>query len=169
MTQYRNILILIIALIIAIAGYPFVSLAETTTVDAELLVSQVREDTEWFGGYPSRTVGQPGHDDAFNELYRRVKAIAGKNVWRHEVPFVVPQVLEANLTIKAGPKADGHRIYPLWPSGPRLNTTPVEGIEGRLIYVGRSTIEEFPAESLKHIEVFGNAELFMPGKDWETI
>ena len=48
MILLRIILILIIALIIAIAGYPSVSLAETTMADAELLMSQVREDTEWF-------------------------------------------------------------------------------------------------------------------------
>lgn len=148
MIHYRNIQIIVIVLLAAIAGTPLVSVAEALPENAESFISQIQEDTEWFGSYPSRTVGQPGHDEAFSELYRRVKAIAGENVWLHEVPFVVPKVLEATLTIEDGPIAGEHRIYPLWPTGPRLNTTPVEGIDGRLIYVGRATVDEFPAQSL---------------------
>jgi len=93
-------------------------------------------------------VGQPGHANAFDELLRRVGAVAGENVWVHEVPFVVPQVLEATLTLEAGTMAGKHRVYPFWPTGPRLNTTPVEGIDGRLVYVGRAALDEFPARSL---------------------
>ena len=149
MIDYQNIRILFIALAIAIICHPSVSLSETPPEYAESLVSRIQEDTEWFGSYASRTVGQPGHDEAFNELYHRVKAIAGDHVWRHGVPFVVPQVLEATLTINTGPEVGEHRIYPLWPSGPRLNTTPAEGLGGRLTYVGRGMIEEFPAEGLR--------------------
>ena len=145
---YQNIRILLIALAIVIIGHPLVSLAETSAENAESLISQIRQDTDWFGSHTSRTVGQPGHDEAFDELYQRVKGIAGKNVWLHEVPFVVPQVLEATLTIADGSIAGEHRIYPFWPTGPRLNTTPVEGIDGRLIYVGRATVDEFPAVGL---------------------
>jgi len=149
MISSRPVHPLIIALLVVITGCPLLSAAETPPMDLESLVSQVRRDTEWFGGYPSRTLGQPGHDEAFDELHRRVKAIAGEAVWRHEIPFVVPTVLEATLTIMDGSIPGEHRIYPLWPAGPRLNTTPAEGLNGRLVYVGKATIEELPAESLR--------------------
>jgi len=137
------------AFLAATIGLCPVSLAEEPAESAGSLASRVREDTQWFAGYPSRTIGQPGHDEAFDELYHRVEAVAGQNVWRHRVPFVVPQVLEATLTIEGGPPSGKHRIYPFWPAGPRLNTTPVRGISGRLVYVGQATIEELPAESLR--------------------
>ena len=149
MIPCRKIPILLIASIVAIGCFPADVSAETRQDSAESFISQVREDTEWFGSYASRTVGQPGHDEAFDGLYRRVQAIAGHHVWRHELSFVVPQVLEATLTIRAGPQTGEHRIYPLWPAGPRLNTTPVEGIEGDLIYVRRGAIEAFPSRSLR--------------------
>ena len=149
MTHHPNIRILFITLLLSIAAFSFASHAETPKDNAESFISQVRKDTEWFGSYQSRAVGQPGHDEAFDALYRHVRTIAGDHVWRHGVSFVVPQVLVATLTIHAGPETGKHRIYPFWPSGPRLNTTPAEGIEGDLIYVGRGTLEEFPARSLR--------------------
>lgn len=149
MIHDRNTITLIIALLAAIVVYPPVSLAETPPGSAELLLSEVRRDTEWFGGYPSRVVGQPGHDEALSDLYRQVRSIAGAHVWRHEIPFVVPQVQAATLAIDSGSTAGKHRLYPFWPAGPRLNTTPAEGIDGRLIYVGEAALESFPAESLK--------------------
>jgi len=149
MTYRRNITVLLILLTITLPGYSVDTYAQVPSTDAEAFITQVRKDTEWFGGYPSRAVGQPGHDEAFNALYQKVKAIAGSHVWRHAVPFVVPQVLEATLTLEAGPFTGRHRIYPFWPAGPRLNTTPAEGIQGNLIYVGKATLDDFPAESLR--------------------
>ena len=137
------------AAIIAVAWLPPESVAEGATAAVQSLLPQIRKDTQWFSGYPSRTVGQPGHDEAFAELYQRVKAVAGDSVWRHSVPFVVPRVLEATLTLDAGPHTGRHRLYPLWPSGPRLNTTPVEGISGDLLYVARAETRDFPARSLR--------------------
>ena len=145
MADNRNRLLLIVSLLATVALLPLVSFAQAPAENAASLISQIRTDTEWFGSYPSRTVGQPGHDEAFDELYLRVKAIAGENVWLHEIPFVVPQILQATLTLQDG---STQRIYPFWPTGPRLNTTPAQGIEGRLIYVGRATLDEFPAHSL---------------------
>jgi len=113
------------------------------------LISEMQRDVDWFAGYPSRAIGQPGHDEAMSELYRQVKQIAGEYVWQHRIPYATPRYLEASMSISTGPMAGSHRIYPFWPTGPRLSTTPADGIEGRLVYVGRATIEEFPARSLK--------------------
>ena len=137
-----------ILILFSLVFLPANAFAQISSEDTDSLVSQIRQDTDWLGSYPSRTVGQPGHDEAFDELFQRIKAIAGKNVWSHEVPFVVPRILEATLTIAEGSIAGSHRIYPFWPTGPRLNTTPVEGIDGDLIYVGKATVDEFPAVGL---------------------
>jgi len=149
----------------SIASPPFASHGAAPEDNAGTFISQVRKDTEWFGSYASRTVGQPGHDEAFDALYRRVQTIAGDYVWQHELSFVVPQVLEASLTIHTGPETGKHRIYPLWPAGPRLNTTPAEGIEGDLIYVGRGALDAFPARSLRdHIAVIEMTN----GENWRN-
>ena len=163
-TPYQNIRILFIALAIAIISHPLVSLAETPAENAGSLISEIRKDTAWFGSYSSRLIGQPGHDEALDELYRRVKAIAGKYVWRHTVPFVVPEVLEATLTVKGGPLSGPHRLYPLWPTGPRMSTTPAEGIEGHLIYIGRATIEEIPPSLKNQIAVLEMTN----GENWRN-
>ena len=133
---------------VCVCAFPLSTLGEAPADYRASLISEIQEDAAWFGGYPSRAMGQPGHDDALDELYHRVKRIAGKHVWQHRIPYVVPQVLEANLTIPTGTMAGTHRIFPFWPTGSRLSTTPADGIDGRLIYIGRGTLEELPAGSL---------------------
>ena len=41
------------------------------------------------------------------------------------------------------------RVYPLWPAVVRLNTTPAEGLSGRLVYIGEGNVDEVPAASLR--------------------
>lgn len=41
------------------------------------------------------------------------------------------------------------RIYPLWPELVRLNTTPKEGISGRVVYCGNASLENLPGKNLK--------------------
>jgi len=148
MDTSRKILALFATLLLVMAGNVSRADDDVLAHNPDASIAQIRSDTEWFGSYPSRTVGQPGHDEAFEELHRRVKSIADR-VWVHKVPFVVPRVLEASLRIGEGPLTGTHRLYPFWPTGPRLNTTPLSGIAGRLIYVGEATLDDLPAKSIR--------------------
>jgi len=96
-------------------------------------VESVRRDTAWLAGYPTRVVGTKAHDEAGEELLKRVKAIPGVQVRTHEFKVVVPETLKAELTLPDGRK---HPVYPFWPASSRLNTTPKAGISGRLVYIG---------------------------------
>ncbi|MFH1732770.1 MAG: FtsX-like permease family protein [Planctomycetota bacterium] len=98
-----------------------------------VFVESVRRDTEWLAGYPTRVVGTRAHDEAGAELLKRVKAIPGVQVRTHEFEVVVPETLKAELTLPDGRK---HPVHPFWPASSRLNTTPKEGISGRLVYIG---------------------------------
>ncbi len=113
------------------------------------VVAEVRQDAEWFGDFPSRAVGQPGHDEAIDALRWRIEAVEGVQVWAQEFPVVAPQTIEASLTLETGPLPGRHRVYPLWPASARLNTTPAEGIDGGLVYIGSAKFDEIPARSLR--------------------
>jgi len=174
MSLHTKTFILIVAVAVLSIGFSIAALAEdppeSIAVDADetpvSLISEMQRDVEWFAGYPSRAVGQPGHDEAMAELYRRVKQIAGEYVWQHRIPYAAPRYLEANMTLHTGPMEGTHRIYPFWPTGSRLSTTPADGIGGRLVYVGRATIEEFPAQGLKgQIAVLEMAN----GENWRNV
>jgi len=108
-------------------------------------VQQVRKDAEWFASFPSRVVGTEGHEQAQRELLAKLReAAGGARVMEHRFRVVVPRVLRAELTVGEGPLRGTYRIYPVWPAGVRLNTTPAEGIEGRLLYVGEGEPGKLP-------------------------
>ncbi|MBN1675581.1 MAG: hypothetical protein JXR37_31355 [Kiritimatiellae bacterium] len=113
------------------------------------LVLRTRGDTEWLAGYPNRVVGTAEHDKALGELLAKVKAVPGVRVWTQPFTTVAPVFEEAHLTISAGLLAGRHRVYPIWPGMVRLNTTPTNGIAGRLVYVGKATHAEVPPRSLR--------------------
>ncbi len=108
-------------------------------------LAAIRADTEWLAGFASRCVGTEGHDRAQAELLARLQAIPGVTVHVQEFPVVVPTVMHATLTTAE----DCHSLYPLWPDLVRLKTTPEDGLEGRLIYVGAAEFADLPARSLR--------------------
>ncbi|MDD4889778.1 MAG: hypothetical protein PHU85_07580, partial [Phycisphaerae bacterium] len=122
------------------------------------LVRQVIADTDWLSGYPTRVVGTPGHDAASAALGARLQKYAaapGVQIWTHEYQMVMPQTLLGRMTLLRGPAtrpeaaADAQAIYPIWPALVRANTTPRDGIEGELIYVGEGDYPDMLPRSLK--------------------
>ncbi|MBA2706500.1 MAG: hypothetical protein H0U59_01675, partial [Gemmatimonadaceae bacterium] len=65
---------------------------------------------------------------------------------------MVPVTRSAGLYLPDSPVPQP--VYPFWPAGIRLNTTPDEGITGRPIYVGQARYEDIrPAELKRQIAV----------------
>lgn len=118
-------------------------------VAADTFDADVRRDTDWLAGYPSRVVGTPGHAAAQAALLAQVQAVPGVKVWSQPFPVLVPVVKRAELLVTDGPLQGLHPVYPVWPDLGRLKTTPAEGIQGRLIYVGDARLTDLPARSLK--------------------
>ncbi len=126
--------------------------------DRRSFVSAVRADVEWLAAKPTRVVGTRPHDEAVSELLDRIEAIQGAQVVVQEFPVVVPQIEKAELTVSDGGRKGVYRIYPVWPAGVRLNSTPEEGISGNLVYVGEGEYGKppgkIPARTLRgHIAV----------------
>lgn len=125
--------------------------AQTVTIERPSLAEATRADTEWLAAdYDNRLVGSEAHDRASADLLKKVNDIPGVRVWTQSFPVVAPRVTEARLTITDASAARREmRVYPLWPAVVRLNTTPTEGLTGRLVYIGDGNVDEVPAASLR--------------------
>lgn len=135
-------------------------LAQTAMPGTMPTAERARQIVEQICRHESRVVGTAGHDAAVAEVAAMIEALPGVRVWRQEFPVLVPHTEDAHLSIepRAGEGAQATnegetsatvRLYPLWPSGVRLNTTPAEGLRARLMYVGEGRSEQLPAQSLR--------------------
>ena len=118
-------------------------------------VDRVRRDAARLAGCGSRVVGSAGHEQALADLLAEVRRLGGVRVWTQQFPVVVPEVCrdgarrQAVLTVLGAPAPAAHAVYPIWPASVRPNTTPAEGIAGRLVYVGRARPAELRPRTLR--------------------
>ena len=99
----------------------------------------------------SRVVGSVGYErtvDYVDAELSKLGAEAGNRVEvrRHEYKVVVPKTKSA--TIDLGPLGT-HNVHPFWPAGVRLNTTPVDGIRGKVVYMKDAAPHEIRPASMK--------------------
>lgn len=142
----RRVLLCLAVMLAAVAAVPPAGLA----AEVQSFVDSVREETEWFSSFPTRVVGMRPTDEqhrdvVFEQLLAKVEAVPGVRIWTQSFKLVMPQVLKAELTIDGGRFEGQHRIYPIWPACGRLNTTPEDGISGRLVYIGEGSPGKLPA------------------------
>jgi hypothetical protein len=127
------------------------------------LTAQIKKDTEWYASYTTRVVGTSEHDRAIDDLLRKIGEIPGVTVWTHQFSVVVPRTKEASLTV---PGHEPFSVYPVWPATMRLDTTPTEGISGKLVYVREGKPEQLLPRSLKGqigvMEITGRS-------NWQTV
>ncbi len=125
--------------------------------DADFL-QRVQSDTRWLDGYGSRQVGTASHARVQQDLLAAVQQLAQNpgaqpsaavRVWTDEFEVVAPIDEETFLELSDGPMSGRHPIRPLWPDVVRLNTTPAEGIRGRLVYIDDAAYEHLPARGLR--------------------
>jgi hypothetical protein len=116
--------------------------------DAEFL-ARVRADTHWMNDYGTRQVGTAAHARLQDDLIAKLREVPGVEVWTDEFPVVVPIHEETYLEVTEGLLQGRHDMFPIWPDGARLNTTPAGGIVGSLIYVGDASFDRLPARGLR--------------------
>ncbi len=126
------------------------------------ILKGVQAGTKWIGGVSSRIVGSPEHAAVRARLEKELSELPNVRLWTHDFPVMMPQVKKA--TIELG--ANRERIYPLWPAGVRMNTTPAEGIKGKLIYVGNGEPDDLPVGELRDKIVVMNVK---GGHNWKTV
>lgn len=123
--------------------------ASAVASDAADFARAVQGDAAWLAGVQTRVVGRPEHDAAVAHLKAELMAIPGLRVWTHGFEVVVPVTEEAALIVDHDLHTERHAVYPMWPAGSRLNTTPREGIAGALFYAGMGKLSAFPSHSLQ--------------------
>jgi hypothetical protein len=106
---------------------------------------QFRRDLEALTAHPTRVIGSPGYDAATQYLEEQLSALPGVEWRRHEYTVMVPVTQSATMTLPAGGVVD---IYPFWPAHIRHNSTPPEGITGRLVYVRNADFDDLQPASL---------------------
>ena len=145
-----------------------VVLARTVAVSAPVVsaVPEIKADLEWLTGPETRVVGTAGHAEVCERVERTLRAMSGVCVWRHEFPVLSPVTEAASLSVVSGPCAGEHRVYPLWPAGVRLPSTPPGGISGDLVYVAEAEFADLPPAGLRDrivvMEITG-------GDAWRTL
>ena len=84
-----------------------------------------------------RLIGSPGYDAAAAYIQRKLQVLPGVEVRVHEYDVMMPVTEHAALSMPGGGEAP---VYPLSRGNVRLNTTPAEGIKGRLVYIGDAAL-----------------------------
>ncbi|MBC7782483.1 MAG: ABC transporter permease [Burkholderiales bacterium] len=108
------------------------------TVHAAFDGERFSRDLQALAAPSTRSAGSPGYNAALNYLTTEIRALPGVKLQVHEFDMLVPQTTEATLTI-AGRSVP---VFPLFPAGVRLNTTPAEGLTGKLVYCGTAEYKE---------------------------
>jgi hypothetical protein len=115
-----------------------VSISRAADEAGNIAAAQFQKDLYALTASPSRVIGTPGYVQAGNYLVQQFKALGPSVQYRrHEFSVMVPTTTSATLTLGS----DSHHpqeIYPFWPAEVRLNSTPPEGITGKLVYVGNA-------------------------------
>ncbi len=102
---------------------------------------QFRTDLEAIAAHQSRVIGSDGYYQTANYLQSQISALPGVELKRHEFPVMVPVTELGSLTL---PDGSSEKVYPFWPASVRANSTPPEGITGRLVYCGTAEAVEIP-------------------------
>jgi len=107
----------------------------------QLDIENIRAHVQFFTDLGSRANGYPGYDQAAQYIYSKFKEYNLVNVSHEYYDLTVPLDYGGNITIVS----DGAVItaYPLEPNLVETCTTPPNGVEGPLVYVGNGMLSEY--------------------------
>ncbi len=129
---------------------------------AEIDQKQYQEDLRNIAQHV-RTPGSEGYRKAAGYLEEQFKLLGDRvEVRRQDYQVMAPVTRLATLKWEGGQG----RIDPFWPAGARLNTTPAEGITGKLVYCGNGRVEEIPPRDIN-----GNIAVIeaSAGAQWQQV
>lgn len=116
----------------------------------------------------SRIVGTPGHDTAVAYVRNALNAIPNVTVIRQTFKTVMPSG-SAVLSLTRGGVTKNYTINPVWPAGPRLNTTPEGGIAAEPVHVGEGRYDEIPAGRIRGAIAVMESSGVRGNGDWRAI
>jgi ABC-type antimicrobial peptide transport system permease subunit len=103
-------------------------------------------------GIESRVVGSTGYRRTEDYLQKQFDEILADNPDVVEAPphqYQVMAPVTRLATAKVIKGGASFPIYPFWPAQVRVDSTPIGGIRGRLVYVGQGRVEEIRPADLK--------------------
>ncbi len=135
-------------------------LLSASQVHAQLNEPQFTTDVKYLSSLPTRLPGTTGYRDAAAYVQQQIVALSNVQLRRHLFPLMVPFTESATITIAGRPVEN---IYPLWPAGIRVNSTPLDGITGRLVYCHNADLKDItPADLNGQIAVLETTS----GQNW---
>ena len=151
------VLFLVIVLSIVVATVPRVAVSQGSTIDWKKLevflgkfnYSRVLKHIEYFGSLDSRLTGYPDAWKALHYVYSELKSYGFDLVYFQNFTTVVPVVREAYIEVKCGESVSKFRVYPVWPNLVQTSPTGLEGISGRLLYLGKGDLESIKGVDVK--------------------
>ncbi len=121
-------------------------LLPTVAVHAgEFDTGQFQKDLQVIGGQPTRAAGTKGCDAAMAYVEAEVRKLDGVELQVHTFDLMTPQTASATLTTSMGTSD----VFPVFPAGVRMSTTPTDGITGDLIYCGDGEYAQIPASRVQ--------------------
>jgi ABC-type lipoprotein release transport system permease subunit len=144
-----------ISLLLLVAILPRQSLGQ-------LNEAQLSADVKYLSSLQTRLPGTTGYRDAAAYVQQQIVALSNSNVQlkRHLFPLMLPFTESATINVPGRPMEN---IYPLWPAGIRVNSTPIDGITGRVVYCRDGDLKDItPAELNGQIAVLETTS----GENW---
>ncbi len=141
--QMRVRLSTIVCLLVLVDGSAK-TLGQTVT-PATVSYEAFEQDLRTICAFGNRFPGQPGLEQASAYLDQALSDAGITQRWRQPFELVVPVTHHCTLRIGSDAPAD---IYPVWPNGANLSTTPRGGLTGRAIYIGDGALDALPVDAL---------------------
>jgi ABC-type lipoprotein release transport system permease subunit len=117
----------------------FVVSIAVPTARAGIDENQLRSDLNTIASQPARIIGSEGYYRTVEYVQSKIKALPNVELKRHEFPVMVPVTQRAEISL---PDGSSQPIYPFYPASVRVNSTPPEGISGKLVYCGTGDPDE---------------------------
>lgn len=124
--------------------------------------AQFQRDLAALTATPSRAIGTPGYASSQTYLREQIRSLKGVELQEHTFTVMVPHTESATLTVNGREV----KVSPFAPAGIRLNTTPLEGITGELVYCGAGDYKD-----IRPASVNGNIAVIEASarEDWKTV
>jgi ABC-type lipoprotein release transport system permease subunit len=127
---------------------------------AQVDENQFKADVQYLSSLPTRMPGTQGYVDAATYVSNQITSLVNVLPKGQRFPVMVP--LKESATLSTASRGV-ENIYPLWPAGIRLNSTPPNGITGQLVYCRDADLKDLhPAELNGQIAVMETTS----GQNW---
>ncbi len=114
-------------------------------------VDAIRGHVKYLSGLGCRTPGHPGYEAAAKYIYENFVKTGlkpGPYGYFENFTVLVPVVHEARVQVLSPFQFTLDNVLTMYPMGLNPGVTPPEGIEGRLVYVGKASLSELDGKNL---------------------